>query len=381
MTTMNPITKNEWLDTGLFAEVPKVPEDAALILYQSASRDMCKVYFLEDAVYKAEIRKLHFDRQAHVSLKPFSFTWSAKFPFSNSTIQYVDLSFQFVVSVKEKKEAIKTVFVNNITDISNVVLEKLNQYGSLTLSRPYSCLEATQLIAEANRIISDMIERIDYLKITFNQISANYDEVSKQYIDNDIKDKLRQAEIEAQRKSLERDTELARALQQKSEIERIEAENAALSAKIKQEQAIAEEAYKTELSAKEKARERAIAKEEAENIALKARERQKLRMEYDIDDLIAVDDSFRLQEQLAQQRRDQERDNAEKDFNLKLGMMKAAKDLLGDVDDAQMVEIIRSMFANNVTPQILSSQPKAISNNEDKSVYSDVMNEDDKTDV
>lgn len=379
MAIMNPITKNEWLDTGIFSDVPEVPEDVALILYQSASRDMCKVYFLEDAVYKAEIRKLHFDRKAHVSLKTFTFDWSTKFPFSNSTTQYVDLAFHFTVSVKDKKEAIKTVFVNNITDISSVILEKLNQYGSLTLSRQYSCLESSQLIDEVNHKISDLIERIDYLKITFNQTSATYDEISKKYIEDDIKDKFRQAEIDAQIKSLERDTELARALQKKSEIERIEAENASLSAKIKQKQALEEEAFKTELSAKEKARERAIAKEEADNIALKARERQKLRMEYDIDDLIAVDDSFRLREQLAQQRRDQERDNAVKDFNYQLNMMKAAKDLLEDVDNAQMVEIIRNMFSNTTTPQLPSQQQKAISVNEEDSIYSDILNEDDKT--
>lgn len=376
MATMNPIIKNGWLDTGLFSDVPEVPEDGALILYQSVSRDMCKVYFLEDAIYKAEIRKLHFDRKAYVSLKSFAFTWSAKFPFANSTTQYVDLAFQFIVSVKEKKEAIKTVFVNNITDITKVILEKLNQYGSLTLSRQYNCLEASQLIDEANRKISDIIGRIDYLKIAFNQISATYDEVSKKYIEDDIKDKLRQAEIVAQRKSLKRDTELARAQQKKSEIERIEAENAALSAKIKQEQALAEEAFKTELSAKEKARERAIAKEEAENIALKADARKKLRETNEIDDLIAVDDSFRLQEQLAQQRRDQERENFVKDFNVQLDMMKTAKELLGDVDDAQMVEIIKSIFANTTMPQIPSSRQEAISTNGEKTAYSNVLIED-----
>lgn len=46
MVSMNPIIKNEWLNFTLFSEVPKVPEEAALILYQSASRDMCKVYLL-----------------------------------------------------------------------------------------------------------------------------------------------------------------------------------------------------------------------------------------------------------------------------------------------------------------------------------------------
>ena len=377
MATMNPITKNEWLETGILSNVPEVPEDAALILYQSASRDMCKVYFLEDAVYRAEIRKLHFDRKAHISLKPFTFDWSTKFPFSNSTTQYVDLAFEFKVSVKDKKEAIKTVFVNNITDISSVILEKLNQYGSLTLSKQYSCLEASQLIAEANQKISDLIDRIDYLNIVFNQTSATYDEVSKKYIDDDIKDKLRQAEIDAQIKSLERDTELARALQKKSEIERIEAENAALSAKIKQEQALADEAFKTELSAKEKARERAIAKEEAENTALRARERQKLRDEYNIDDLIAVDESFRLQEQLAQQRIDQERDNDERDFDLNLKKMKAAKELLEEVDNARMVEIISNIFFNSTQKNLL--QQKSNSVNEEESVYDDGLNEDDKT--
>ena len=376
MATMNPITKNEWLDTGIFSDVPEVPEDVALILYQSASRDMCKVYFLEDAVYKVEIRKLHFDRKAHVSLKTFTFDWSTKFPFSNSTTQYVDLAFNFTVSVKDKKEAIKTVFVNNITDISSVILEKLNQYGSLALSKEYSCLEASQLIAEVNRKISDLIERIDYLKITFNQTSATYDEISKKYIEDDIKDKFRKAEIDAQIKSLERDTELARALQKKSEIERIEDENAALSAKIKQEEALAEEAFKTELSAKEKAKERAVAKEEADNTTLKTHERQKLIKEYNIDDINAVDDSFGLQEKLEQQR-DQNYENITKDFNSQLDMMNASKALLVGIDDAQMVEIIKRMFANTTMPQISSPQQKTNSINEEKSVCINVLNDDD----
>lgn len=151
MVSMNPIIKNEWLNFTLFSEVPKVPEDAALILYQSASRDMCKVYLLEDAVYSAEIRKLHFDRKAHISLKPFMFDWNVKFLFSNSAAQYVQLFFSFTVSVKDKKEAVKTVFTNNVTDISAVVLEKLNQYGALNLSREYNCLEAPLLIAEAKQ--------------------------------------------------------------------------------------------------------------------------------------------------------------------------------------------------------------------------------------
>lgn len=376
---MNPIIKNEWLNFTLFSEVPKVPEDAALILYQSASRDMCKVYLLEDAVYSAEIRKLHFDRKAHISLKPFTFDWSVKFLFSNSAAQYVQLSFSFTVSVKDKKEAVKTVFTNNVTDISAVVLEKLNQQSSLNLSREYDCLEAPLLIAEAKQKISDIVERIDYLKIKFEQTSDVYDAVSQKYIKDDISDKLRKAEIEAQRKSLERDTELARAQQKKNEIERIEAENAAESARIKHEQALVEEAYQTELSAKQKARERAIANEEAENIALKARKRQELRTTHNLDDLIAVDDSFRLQEQLAQQRRDQERENMQKDFEVKLGMMKAAKELLGDVDDAQMVEIIKNMFAMPITPQIAESSRKTMLTDNDI-VISDIS-EDEKTDV
>lgn len=379
MVSMNPIIKNEWLNFTLFSEVPKVPEDAALILYQSASRDMCKVYLLEDAVYSAEIRKLHFDRKAHISLKPFTFDWSVKFLFSNSAAQYVQLSFSFTVSVKDKKEAVKTVFTNNVTDISAVVLEKLNQQSSLNLSREYDCLEAPLLIAEAKQKISDIVERIDYLKIKFEQTSDVYDAVSQKYIKDDISDKLRKAEIEAQRKSLERDTELARAQQKKNEIERIEAENAAESARIKHEQALVEEAYQTELSAKQKARERAIANEEAENIALKARKRQELRTTHNLDDLIAVDDSFRLQEQLAQQRRDQERENMQKDFEVKLGMMKAAKELLGDVDDAQMVEIIKNMFAMPITPQIAESSRKTMLTDNDI-VISDIS-EDEKTDV
>jgi len=379
MVSMNPIIKNEWLNFTLFSEVPKVPEDAALILYQSASRDMCKVYLLEDAVYSAEIRKLHFDRKAHISLKPFTFDWNVKFLFSNSAAQYVQLSFSFTVSVKDKKEAVKTVFTNNVTDISAVVLEKLNQYGSLNLSREYNCLEAPLLIAEAKQKISDIVERIDYLKIKFEQTSDVYDPVSQKYIEDDIRDKLREAEIEAQRKSLERDTELARAQQKKNEIERIEAENAAESAKIKHEQALVEEAYQTELSAKQKARERAIANEEAENIALKAYKRQELRKNHNIDDLIAVDDSFRLQEQLAQQRRDQERENMQKDFEVKLGMMKAAKELLGDVDDAQMVEIIKNMFAMPTAPQIGESSSKTMLT--DNNIVISDISEDEKTDV
>lgn len=203
--------------------------------------------------------------------------------------------------------------------------------------------------------------------------------MSQKYIKDDISDKLRKAEIEAQRKSLERDTELARAQQKKNEIERIEAENAAESARIKHEQALVEEAYQTELSAKQKARERAIANEEAENIALKARKRQELRTTHNLDDLIAVDDSFRLQEQLAQQRRDQERENMQKDFEVKLGMMKAAKELLGDVDDAQMVEIIKNMFAMPITPQIAESSRKTMLTDNDI-VISDIS-EDEKTDV
>lgn len=379
MVSMNPIIKNEWLNFTLFSEVPKVPEDAALILYQSASRDMCKVYLLEDAVYSAEIRKLHFDRKAHISLKPFMFDWNVKFLFSNSAAQYVQLFFSFTVSAKDKKEAVKTVFTNNVTDISAVVLEKLNQYGALNLSREYNCLEAPLLIAEAKQKISDIVERIDYLKIKFEQTSDVYDAISQKYIEDDISDKLRKAEIEAQRKSLERDTELARAQQKKNEIEKIEAENAAESARIKHEQALAEEAYQTELSAKQKARERAIANEEAENIALKARKRQELRTNHSIDDLIAVDDSFRLQEQLAQQRRDRERENMQKDFEVKLGMMKAAKELLGDVDDAQMVEIIKNMFAMPMAPQISESSSKTMLT--DNNIVISDISEDDKTDV
>lgn len=376
---MNPIIKNEWLNFTLFSDVPKVPEDAALILYQSVSRDMCKVYLLEDAVYSAEIRKLHFDRKAHISLKPFTFDWNVKFSFSNSVAQYVQLSFSFTVSVRDTKEAVKTVFINNVTDISAVVLDKLNQYGSLNLSREYSCLEAPLLIAEANQKISDITERIDYLKIKFRQTSDVYDTVSQKYIDDDISDKLRQAEIEAKRKSLERDIELAKAQQKKYEIEKIEAENAAESAKIKHEQALAEEAYQTELSAKQKARERAIANEEAENIALKVRKRQELRENHNIDDLIAADDSFRLEEQLAQQRRDQERENMRKDFEVKLSMMKAAKELLGDVDDAQMVEIIKKMFATSTIPQIGESSEKNIPI--DHNIAFAEISEDEKTDV
>ena len=69
----------------------------------------------------------------------------------------------------------------------------------------------------------------------------------------------------------------------------------------------------------------------------------------------------------------------QKDFEVKLGMMKAAKELLGDVDDAQMVEIIKNMFAMPMAPQISESSSKTMLT--DNNIVISDISEDDKTDV
>jgi len=119
-------------------------------------------------------------------LRPFEFQHSFRFAFSDGANQWADVTYKFSVTVKPDKDAVKTILKENITDISESVLEALDR---IVLSKSYTCLELPALQTDALNKIRDLVSRLAYLKINVSQFTVNTDDISKRkYVKNLLKD-------------------------------------------------------------------------------------------------------------------------------------------------------------------------------------------------
>ena len=339
MTYMNPIVKNKpykysWLD-----KPPVVPTGMALVLYPHDSREHCNVYLQEDIVYPGEIKKRHFDRLAHITLQAFEFQHKFRFSFSDGINQWVDISYKFIVSVKPDKEAIKIILKNNVTDISEPVLERLDTF---TLDKSYKSIELLSLENEALRKIRELLSRLTYLKIQVSQIAFSIDDISKKQFENDKADKLRQVDIEATQKRLARDKEEAVIQQKEVEITREKVERERQYHQVKLET------------------ERIYQLQQAENIAAIAQAHRKNIELFGLGTQTAIDPTYQTHIDSQQAQKELERENEMKNLEVIKQRILLIKEMVeaGVMDDMMAGQMTQQLLLGGIQatrPQVSSS--------------------------
>lgn len=378
MVNMNPIKKNDpykysWLD-----KPPVVPNDMALVLYPHDSREHCCVYLQEDTVFPEAIKKWHLDRLVHITLQAFEFQYSLRFPFSNGRNQWMDVTYKFVVSVKPDKDAVKIILKNNVTDISEPILECLHAF---TLDRSYKSLEFSVLKTDALQKIRELLSRLTYLKIQVSQVSSSIDDVSQKQIDDDKVDKIRQEDVEALKRKLARDKEEAEARRKEAEIAREKAETEKQLADIRHQAELEEQQHNINMKTQEVAAEKAYQLQQAENVAAVAQAQlQNINM-YGLESLAAIDPTYQGHINSQQARIDLERENKMKDLELAKQKILLVKEMAeaGVIDDMTAGQMTQQLLMGG-TPtsasQISSSSTVSI---EDKNVIN--ISEDGKDDI
>lgn len=376
---MNPIIKNvpykySWLD-----KAPVVPIDTALVLYPHDSREHCNVYLQEDTVFTEAIKKWHFDRLVHITLQPFEFQYAFRFPLSNGMNQRVDITYNFIVSVKPDKDAIKVILKNNVTDISEPILECFDVF---ILDRPYNSLEVSTLEADALKKIRDVVSRIAYLKVQVTQVASSVDDVSQKQIEDDKADKLRQAEVEAIQRKLARDKEEAEARRKEAEIARERAETEKQLSQIRHQAELEEQQHNIDKKTKEVAAEKAYKLQQAENVAAIAQAQLENIKLFGLENLAAIDSTYQGHINSQQAQLDLERDNKMKDLELVKQKILLVKEMVeaGVIDDMTAGQMTQQLLLEGsqptTSPALTSSSTAKI---EDENIIN--ISEDGKVDV
>lgn len=215
MGSMNPIIKHESYRFSLFSKPPVIPDDVALAFYSYSSHEDCNVYLPRDTVLTSTIRRRHFDRLVYISLKKFEFQHCFRFYFIDGINQWVDITYNFIVSVKPDRDMIKVIIRNNVTDISEPILELLNEF---MLDKSYKVLELSFLERDVLQKIQELLLQLTYLKIQVSQVASSVDDVSQKQLDNNVADKMRLMETEFRKKEMEVLREKVEAEKQLAEI-------------------------------------------------------------------------------------------------------------------------------------------------------------------
>lgn len=378
MANMNPIIKNEPYKYSWFDKPPVVPNDMALVLYPHDSREHCNVYLQEDTVFPEAIKKWHLDRLVHITLQAFEFQHSFRFPFANGTNQWMDITYKFIVSVKPDRDAVKVILKNNVTDISEPILEYLDAF---TLDKSYKSLELSILETDALNKIRELLSRLTYLKVQVIQVASSVDDVSQKQIDDDKADKLRQADVEALKRKLERDKEEAEARRKEAEVAREKAETEKQLAEIRHQAELEEQQHNIDMKTKEVAAQKAYQLQQAENVAAVAQAQlQNIEM-YGLENLAAIDSTYQGHINSQQAKIDLERENKMKDLELvkqKISLIKEMAEA-GVIDDMTVGEMTKQLLLGGTqapSSQISSSPTVSI---EDKNVIN--ISEDGKDDI
>lgn len=375
---MNPIIKNaaykySWLD-----KPPVVPNDTALVLYPHDSREHCNVYLQEDTVFPEAIKKWHFDRLAYIDLKAFEFQHSFRFPFANGINQWANITYRFVVSVKPDKDAVKVVLKNNVTDISEPILEYLD---SFTLDKQYKSLELSILETDALQKIRELLSRITYLKIQVIQVAFSVDDVSQKQINDDKEDKIRQANVEALKRKLMRDKEEAEARRKEAEVAREKAETERQLSQIRHKAELEEQQHNIDIKTKEVAAQKAYQLQQAENVAAIAQAQlQNIEM-YGLDNLAAIDPTYQSHINTQQAKIDLERENKMKDLELAKQKILLVKEMVeaGVIDDMTAGQMTQQLLLGETQTQVSQISSPSTIRIEDKNIIN--ISEDGKDDI
>ncbi len=378
MANMNPIIKNEPYKYSWFDKPPVVPDEMALVLYPHDSREHCNVYLQEDTVFPEAIKKWHLDRLVHITLQAFEFRHSFRFPFTNGTNQWMDITYKFIVSVKPDRDAVKIILKNNITDISEPILECIDAFK---LDKTYKSLELSILEADALQKIRELLSRLTYLKIQVSQVASTVDDVSQKQIDDDKADKLRQVDVETLKRKLARDKEEAEARRKEAEVAKEKAETEKQLAEIRHQAELEEQQHNINMKTKEVAAQKAYQLQQAENVAVVAQAHlQNINM-YGLESLAAIDPTYQGYINSQQARIDLDRENKMKDLELAKQKILLVKEMAeaGVIDDmtaGQMTQQLLLGGTQTSTSQISSSSTVSI---EDKNVIN--ISEDGKDDI
>lgn len=379
MANMNPIKKNESYKYSWLNKPPVVPDDMALVLYPHDSREHCNVYLQEDTVYPEAIKKWHLDRLVHITLESFEFQHSFRFPLSNGINQWIDITYKFVVSVKPDKDAIKVILKNNVTDISEPILDNLDAFA---LDKSYSSLEILSLQADALQKIRALLSRIMYLKIQVSQIEYSVDDISKKQIEEEKKDRIREEEVKARQKELAREKEEAEVRRKEVEIEQENAERQKQLAKIRHQVELEQQQHEIDKKTKEVAAQKAYQIQQAENVAAIAQAQLENIKQFGLESLAAIDSNYQEHINIQQAKIDRERDNKIKDLELAKQTMSILLEAvktgaMGDITAEQIIQQLLLGGAQSNTPQISTSSP--VSSIEDKGVIN--LSEDGRDDI
>lgn len=359
MANMNPIIKNEpykysWLD-----KPPIIPNDTAVVLYPHDSREHCSVYLPGDTVFPEAIKKWHLDRLVHITLQAFGFQHSFRFTFVNGTNQWMDITYKFIVSVKPDRDAVQVILKNNITDISELILECID---SFKLDKPYKSLEFSSLETDALQKIRELLSQLTYLKIQVSQVSSSVDDVSQKQIDDDKADKLRQTDVEALKRKLARDKEEAEARRKEAEVAREKAETEKQLAEIRHQAELEEQQHNINIKTKEVAAQKAYQLQQAENVAAVAQAQLQNIEKFGLESLSAIDPTYQGHINGQQAKIDRERENKMKDLELAKQKILLVKEMVeaGVIDDmtaGQMTQQLLLGGAQTLTSQSSSSSP------------------------
>lgn len=340
---MNPIIKNEPYKYTWFDKPPVVPNDIALVLYRHDSREHCNVYLQGDTVFPEAIKKWHLDRLVHITLRAFEFQHSFHFSFVNGVNQWMDITYKFIVSVKPDRDAIKVILKNNVTDISEPILEYLDTF---MLDKQYKSLESPILEIDALKKLRRLLSQLTYLKIQVSQVVSSVDDVSQRQIDNDKEDKLRQADVEALKRKLARDKEEAEARKKVVEVARDKAETEKQLTQIRHQAEFEEQQHNIDIKLKEVAADKDYQLQQAENVAAVAQARLRNIEMYGLENLAAMEPSYKGHIDNQQAKIDRERENKMKDLEL-------AKQKILLVKEMAEAGVIDDMMAGQMTQQLL----------------------------
>lgn len=359
MAKMNPIIKNEPYKYSWFDKTPDVPNDMALVLYSHDSREHYSVYLQEDTIFPEAIKKWHLDRLVHVTLQSFEFQQRFRFYFANGINQWADITYRFIVSVKPDRDAVKVILKNNVTDISEPILDILETF---TLDKAYKSLELSILETDALRKIREMLSRLTYLKIQVNQVLSSVDDVSQKQIDDDKADKLRQEDIETLKRKLARDKEEAEARRKETDVAREKAETEKQLAEIRHQAELEEQQHNIDMKTKEVAAQKAYQLQQAENVAAVAQAQlQNIEM-YGLENLAAIDPTYQGHINSLQAKIDLERENKMKDLELTKQKILLVKEMVeaGVIDDMTAGQMTQQLLLGGTqvaVPQISTLSP------------------------
>jgi hypothetical protein len=239
----------------------------------------------------------------------------------------------------------------------------LGYLDTFALDKGYTPLELPVLEQDALQKIRDVLSRISYLKIQVKQEDVFVDEVSQRQIDDDKADKLRQAEVEALKKQLDREKEEAEVRKKEADIAREKAETERKLTELRHKAEIEEQQHEIDLKTREVAAQKAYQLQQAENVAVVAEAHRENMDKYGPENLAAIDSTYQGYIDSWQNKINLERENKLKDLEL-------ARQKISLVKEMAEAGVIDDMMAGQMTQRLLMGDEQVTSSRQSGSTTS-----------